>query len=74
MTMMMDTKKLNMTDKFILLEQLWDDMSQNVNDDRFTPNWHLEILNELEAQEKKNQLEFTDFKDVKKRLQLLVAK
>jgi len=74
MTMMMDTKKLNMTDKFILLEQLWDDMSQNVNDDRFTPNWHLEILNELEAQEKENQLEFTDFKDVKKRLQLLVAK
>ena len=74
MTMMMDTKKLNMTDKFILLEQLWDDMSQNVNDDRFTPNWHLEILNELEAKEKENQLEFTDFKDVKKRLQLLVAK
>ena len=41
--MIMNTKQLNMTNKFILLEQLWDDLSQNVEDDRFTPNWHLEI-------------------------------
>lgn len=28
-----DLKQLNMTDKFIILEQLWEDMSKNVDDD-----------------------------------------
>ena len=74
MTMIMDTKELNMTDKFILLEQLWDDMSQNADDARFTPNWHLDILNDLEAKEKESQLKFSDFDDAKKRLQSLVTK
>lgn len=74
MTMIMDTKQLNITDKFILLEQLWDDMSQNVEDDRFTPNWHLEILNELEVKERNNQLEFSNFEDSKIRLQSLLTK
>ena len=74
MTMIMDTKQLNMTDKFILLEQLWDDMSQNAEDDRFTPNWHLEILNDLEKKEHNNQLEFSNFEDSKIRLQSLLAK
>ena len=74
MTMIMDTKKLNMTDKFILLEQLWDDMSQNVEDDRFTPNWHLEILNELEMKENNNQLKFSNFEDSKIRFQSLLTK
>jgi len=72
--MIMDTKQLNITDKFILLEQLWDDMSQNVEDDRFTPNWHLEILNELEVKERNNQLEFSNFEDSKIRLQSLLTK
>ena len=74
MTMIMDTKQLNMTDKFILLEQLWDDMSQNAEDDRFTPNWHLEILNDLEKKEHNNQLEFSNFEDSKIRLQSLLRK
>jgi len=74
MTMIMNTKQLNMTDKFILLEQLWDDLSQNVEDDRFTPNWHLEILNDLEMKEHNNQLEFSNFEDSKIRLQSLLAK
>lgn len=74
MTMIMDTKQLNMTDKFILLEQLWEDMSQNVEDSRFTPDWHLEILNEIETKEANNQLKFFDFEDSKIRLQSLLAK
>lgn len=71
MTKIMDTTQLNMTDKFLLLEQLWEDMSQNVDDERFTPNWHLQILSELETKEKDNQLKFSNFDDAKKRLQSL---
>lgn len=45
------------------------DISQNVDDERFTPNWHTEILDELETKEKDNQLKFSNFDDAKKRLQ-----
>lgn len=74
MTKIMDIKQLNLTDKFILLEELWDDMSQNVDDNRFSPHWHLDILNELEIKEKNNQLEFSNFEDAKKRLQSLATR
>lgn len=69
-----DIKQLNMTDKFMILEQLWDDMSKNVEDSRFTPEWHLEILNKLEEKEKNNSLQFSDLEDSKKKLQSLVKK
>jgi len=69
-----DLKQLNMTDKFIMLEQLWEDMSNNVEDNRFTPTWHLDILNKLEKKEKDNTLNFSDFQESKKRLQSLVTK
>lgn len=62
-----DIKQMNMTDKFILLEQYADD-------DRFTPQWHLDILNEIENKEKNGELEFSNFDDAKKRLRSLVTK
>ncbi len=67
-------KDMNMTDKFIILEQLWEDMSQNVEDDRFTPQWHLDILNDIEAKEENDTLKFSNFEDAKKRLQSLATK
>jgi len=67
-------KEMNITDKFILLEELWDDMSKNVDDSRFTPNWHVDILNEIEQKEQNNKLQFSDFEDAKKRLQKLTIK
>lgn len=63
-----DIKQMNMTDKFIILEQLWDDMSKNVEDDRFTPQWHLDELKKIEKKENECALNFSDFEDVKKRL------
>ncbi|BFU77015.1 hypothetical protein ALC152_02300 [Arcobacter sp. 15-2] len=64
-----DIKHMNMTDKFIIMEQLWEEMSRNVEDDRFTPHWHLAILNDIEEKEKEGKLKFSNFDDVKKRLQ-----
>jgi len=74
MQLSQNLKQMNMTDKFIVLEQLWEDMSQNVEDDRFTPQWHLDILNEMEEKEKNNTLKFSNFEDSKKRLQSLISK
>ena len=69
-----DLKQLNMTDKFIILEQLWEDMSKNVDDDRFTPQWHLDTLDGIEQKEQNDQLKFSDFEDAKERLHSLATK
>jgi len=63
-----DIKQLNMTDKFILLEQLWEDMSKNIDDDRFTPNWHLETLEQREKNIENGTSQFNDIDEVKQRL------
>jgi len=73
MQLSQDIKQMDLTDKFSILEQLWEDMSKNVKDDRFTPQWHLDILNEIEKKEKNNTLNFSNFEDAKKRLQSLVT-
>ena len=57
--------QLNLSDKFIVLEELWGDMSKHASANGFTPQWHLEILKEREA---KNS-GFSNIKDVKQRLQ-----
>ena len=44
MRLSLDIKNMNITDKFIILEQLWEDMSKNVDEDGFTPKWHLDTL------------------------------
>ncbi|MEA2050657.1 MAG: acyl-protein synthetase [Campylobacterota bacterium] len=69
-----DLKQLNMTDKFIILEQLWEDMSKNIEDDRFTPKWHLDTLDGIEKKEQNDQLKFSDFEDAKERLHSLATK
>ena len=63
-----DIKSMNMTDKFQVLEQLWDDMSKNTEDERFTPDWHLDILKNREKNIQENNSQFNDINDVKKRL------
>jgi hypothetical protein len=57
--------KLNLSDKFIVLEELWSDMSKHASANGFTPDWHIKILRDRES---KNS-GFNDIKDVKKRLQ-----
>ena len=57
--------QLNLSDKFIVLEELWEDMSKHASANGFTPQWHLEILKERED---KNSV-FSNIKDVKQRLQ-----
>jgi len=63
-----DIKNMNMTDKFQVLEQLWDDMSKNTEDERFTPEWHLDTLKNREKNIQENRSQFNDINEVKKRL------
>ncbi len=57
-------KHLSITDKFLIMEQIWDDLSKNADKSELTPKWHIKVLNERE-----NSLKFNDINDVKTRLQ-----
>lgn len=57
-------KHLSITDKFLIMEQIWDDLSKNADKSLMTPKWHLKVLNERE-----NCSKFNDINDAKIRLQ-----
>ncbi|MFP4487282.1 MAG: addiction module protein [Campylobacterales bacterium] len=64
----LDIKNLSLSDKFVILEELWEDMSKNVNENRFTPQWHLDTLAQREENIKNGSSKFNRIDDVKKRL------
>ena len=68
MRLSLDIKNMNITDKFIILEELWEDMSKNVNEDGFTPKWHLDTLEKREENIKNGISKFNDLAQVKQRL------
>jgi hypothetical protein len=68
MQLSLDIKNLSLNDKFIILEELWEDMSKNVDENRFTPQWHLDTLTQREKSIKNGSSKFSTLDDVKKRL------
>ncbi len=68
MQLSLDIKNLSLSDKFIILEELWEDMSKNVDENRFTPQWHLDTLSQREENIKNGSSKFNRIDDVKKRL------
>ena len=68
----LNLKAMSITEKFMAMEELWEDMSKNVSDDKLTPKWHLDILKELDEKEKNGELKFSSFDEVKAKLQQMV--
>ena len=64
-----EIKQMNMADKFAMMEMLWENMSQNIDDVHFTPQWHLDMLEEREKELKNGQAKFYNINVVKERLQ-----
>ena len=60
--------QLEISDKFIMMEELWESMRKEKSDTRFTPQWHLDILDAREEKVQKDELLFTDIATVKERL------
>ena len=72
MTAPLNYDKIPIQDKFIMLEELWENMSHNATENGFTPEWHLDILSSREKQIENSESHFNDLKDVKERLEKLV--
>jgi len=60
----------NMTtsQKFMAMEELWEDMSKNINDESLTPQWHKAVLHEREKQIASGEAIFENFDDAKQDL------
>ncbi len=60
----------NMTtsQKFMALEELWEDLSKNINDESLTPEWHKSVLKDREKQILRGEAIFENFDDAKQDL------
>lgn len=61
----LDLGKMDTAQKFIVLEELWEDLSQNLEDERFTPDWHLDILKEREQKMQSTEAKFYSMQELK---------
>jgi len=60
-----DYSKISIDEKFIMLENLWADMTKEVNEKGFTPSCHIEVLDDREEKLKNGTSKFYDLEDVK---------
>lgn len=60
----------NMTtsQKFMAMEELWEDMSKNISDESLTPEWHKSVLKEREKQIVSGKAVFENFDNAKQDL------
>jgi len=72
--MKLELNKISIAEKFIMLEDLWDNLGKQVDDKRFTPKWHLDTLSEREQNIKSGKSNFNNFSDTKKRLETITDK
>ena len=55
-------------DKFMLLEELWESMKKDLAANDFTPQWHVDTLENRQQKLERGELSFSDISIVKERL------
>jgi len=68
----LNLEKMETSEKFIVMEEIWGDLSKNIDADELTPQWHVDVLDAREERVRKNRAKFYDLEDVKKDLSDLV--
>jgi hypothetical protein len=71
MTAPLNYNEIPMQEKFIIMEELWENMSHHAEDNGFTPDWHLDVLANREKNIQNSQSTFSDLESAKERLQKL---
>ena len=67
----LELEKMDTAQKFIALEELWEDLSQNLEDERFTPDWHLDILKVREQKLQSEEAKFYTIQELKQQFKSL---
>jgi len=66
--------QMEIDEKFLIMEQIWENLSANARVQGFTPKWHMDILADRERKVQDETATFQDISDLKKRLQKLANK
>lgn len=72
MSVALNYEQMEISEKFTILEQLWENMSHDAEQNGFTPQWHLDELNKREKNIKNGISTFSDLEEARSRLQKLV--
>lgn len=64
--------QMPISEKFSMLEALWENMSRDAAQNGFTPQWHLDVLAQREEALKSQKASFCDIQETKSRLQKLL--
>jgi hypothetical protein len=71
MPVSLNYNQMPISEKFMMLEELWENMSHDATLNGFTPQWHLDVLQQREQNIKNGKSKFSDLEDAKSRLQKL---
>jgi len=71
MTAPLKYDEMPMQEKFIIMEELWENMTHQAEENGFTPQWHLDVLARREEDIKSTKSTFSDLDTAIERLQKL---
>jgi hypothetical protein len=71
-TMQLKLNQMPISEKFLMMEQLWESMSQDAHNNGFSPSWHFDVLDAREKRVAEGTSIFNELSEVRKRLQKLV--
>ena len=61
----LELEKMDTAQKLMALEEIWEDLSQNPEDEHFSTAWHLDILQEREQKIENGKVKFYTLDEVK---------
>ena len=61
-------QEMSISDKFLMMEELWEDLSQNASSNGFSPQWHYDELSKREKKIQDGELKFSPLCEAKTRL------
>ncbi|HUH41858.1 MAG TPA: addiction module protein [Sulfurimonas sp.] len=72
MSVSLKYEQMAISEKFTMLEELWQSMTHDVENSGFTPDWHLRELEQREQNIEEGTSKFSDLESAKSRLQKLL--
>ncbi len=64
-------EKLSITDKFLMMEEIWKDLSKCSAANGFSPQWHYDVLEKREKKIADGEMKFSPLSEAKERLRNL---
>lgn len=64
----LNLQEMSISDKFLMMEELWEDLSQNASANGFSPQWHYDELSQREKKIQDGELKFSPLCEAKSRL------